>query len=50
MKLLQDTDPQIYELIKAEEDRRRKGLEMIPSENHTSPAVLEALGCILTDK
>lgn len=47
---LQQTDPQIYELIEAEKQRRREGLEMIPSENHTSPAVLEALGSILTDK
>ncbi len=47
---LQTSDPQIYELIEAELGRRRKGLEMIPSENHTSLAVLEALGSILTDK
>lgn len=48
--MLKQTDPQIYELIEAEKQRRREGLEMIPSENHTSPAVLEALGSILTDK
>lgn len=47
---LKQTDPEIYELIEAEKQRRREGLEMIPSENHTSPAVLEALGSILTDK
>ncbi len=47
---LQTSDPKVYELIEAELQRRRKGLEMIPSENHTSPAVLEALGSILTDK
>ena len=47
---LQKTDPKIYELIEAEKQRRREGLEMIPSENHTSPSVLEALGSILTDK
>ena len=47
---LKQTDPKIYELIEAEKQRRREGLEMIPSENHTSPAVLEALGSILTDK
>ncbi len=47
---LKQSDPQIYELIEAEKQRRREGLEMIPSENHTSPAVLEALGSILTDK
>lgn len=48
--MLKQSDPQIYELIEAEKQRRREGLEMIPSENHTSPAVLEALGSILTDK
>ena len=47
---LSKSDPKIYELIEAEKQRRREGLEMIPSENHTSPAVLEALGSILTDK
>ncbi|MDD5145673.1 MAG: serine hydroxymethyltransferase [Candidatus Pacebacteria bacterium] len=47
---LEQTDPKIYELIEAEKQRRRDGLEMIPSENHTSPSVLEALGSILTDK
>lgn len=47
---LKQTDPKIYELIEAEKQRRKEGLEMIPSENHTSPSVLEALGSILTDK
>src|SRR3989338_10972756 len=49
-KTLRKTDPEIYELIEAEAQSRRVGLEMIPSENHTSPAVLEVLGSILTDK
>lgn len=43
-------DTQIAELIKKETERQRKGLEMIPSENHTSPDVLAALGSRLTDK
>lgn len=47
---LQTSDPKVYELIEAELQRRKRGLEMIPSENHTSPAVLEALGSMLTDK
>lgn len=47
---LQTSDPKVYELIEAELQRRKKGLEMIPSENHTSLAVLEALGSVLTDK
>ncbi|HEA84408.1 MAG TPA: serine hydroxymethyltransferase [Candidatus Wildermuthbacteria bacterium] len=47
---LKNTDPKIYELVEAELQRQRGGLELIPSENHTSPAVLEALGSRLTDK
>jgi len=43
-------DKEIEELIAAEVDRQREGLEMIPSENHTSPDVLKALGTRLTDK
>ncbi len=47
---LKKVDPKIYELISDERKRREEGLEMIPSENHTSPAVLEALSSILNDK
>lgn len=48
--LLQTQDPDIYNLIQKETARQSEGLEMIPSENHTSGAVLEALGSRLTDK
>ncbi|MBI2142239.1 serine hydroxymethyltransferase [Candidatus Woesearchaeota archaeon] len=47
---LKKADPEIYALIRKELRRRREGLELIPSENITSKAVLEALGSILTDK
>ena len=40
----------IQELIKKEIKRQTDGLEMIPSENHTSQNVLNALGSRLTDK
>lgn len=43
-------DTEIAKLIQAEEDRQTDGLEMIPSENHSSKAVREASGSILTDK
>ena len=43
-------DTQIAELIAAEELRQAEGLEMIPSENHTSNDVLAALGSRLNDK
>ncbi len=47
---LQDFDTSIYQSIKREQARQEEGLEMIPSENFVSPAVLEALGSILTNK
>lgn len=50
MKNLQNTDPQIFDLIKEEEERQKDVLEMIPSENYTSSAVIEALGSVLTNK
>ncbi|OGH67660.1 MAG: serine hydroxymethyltransferase [Candidatus Magasanikbacteria bacterium RIFCSPHIGHO2_02_FULL_50_9b] len=43
-------DPEVRNLIMHELQRRRDGIDMIPSENVTSPAVLDALGSILTDK
>lgn len=47
---IQNQDPEIYELIKKEERRQKEGLELIPSENYTSPAVMESMGSILTNK
>ena len=43
-------DKDIAALINAETKRQADGLEMIPSENHTSADVLKALGSRLTDK
>ncbi len=50
MKNLKQTDPEIYKLIKEEEKRQEEVLEMIPSENYASKAVLEALGSVLNNK
>ncbi len=47
---LKKTDPQIYDLVKQEEKRQQEVLEMIPSENYTSKAVIEALGTVFTNK
>ncbi len=47
---LQNYDPQIAQALENELARQREGLEMIPSENFVSPAVLEALGSIATNK
>ena len=43
-------DEQIFDLIQQEETRQLNGIELIASENFTSPAVMEATGSILTNK
>ncbi|MFT4261482.1 MAG: serine hydroxymethyltransferase [Candidatus Woesearchaeota archaeon] len=47
---LKEVDFEIYEAIKNEEKRQRQGIELIPSENIVSEAVLEAAGSVLTNK
>lgn len=47
---LQAEDPQIAAVILGELDRLRGGLQLIASENFTSPAVLAALGSTLSNK
>ena len=47
---IQFVDPEIYEALIAEEKRQRTGVELIPSENYVSAAVLEALGSVFTNK
>lgn len=49
-KNLQQQDPDIYAYLQKELDRQEHGLEMIPSENYVSLAVLEALGSVATNK
>lgn len=43
-------DPEISQALEGELNRERFGLELIPSENFVSPAVLEALGSVATNK
>ncbi len=50
MSLLDKVDPQVAQLVQAEHDRQAGTLELIASENHASPAVIEAMGTVLTDK
>lgn len=50
MKSLADSDPQIVAAIDDELARQRQTIELIASENFTSPAVLEAVGTVLTNK
>jgi glycine hydroxymethyltransferase len=50
MDILQKTDPDVWQAIQAERERQQIGLEMIASENYTSPAVMAAQGSVLTNK
>ncbi len=43
-------DNKIFDLIEAEKQRQREGLELIPSENYVSREVLEAMGSVFTNK
>lgn len=43
-------DAAIAKMIKGEEERQRKGLELIPSENYVTKSVLEAMGSVFTNK
>lgn len=48
--MLQQTDPKTFELIQGEIKRQQEGMELIPSENYASKAVIEALGTVFTNK
>ncbi len=50
MSFLEQSDPEVADIIRREEDRQRLGLELIASENYASAAVLEAMGSVLTNK
>jgi glycine hydroxymethyltransferase len=47
---LKTLDPEIFSIIEKERRRQEDGLELIASENYTSPAVMQAQGSILTNK
>ena len=50
MNILKQADPEVWQAIADERRRQQHGLEMIASENYTSPAVLAAQGSELTNK
>jgi glycine hydroxymethyltransferase len=50
MTALKSYDPVTYDAIKLEEKRQSEGMELIPSENYVSLAVLEAMGSLMTNK
>ena len=43
-------DPELWETMESERQRQESHIELIASENHTSPRVLEAAGSVLTNK
>ncbi len=50
MTTLKEVDPEVFATVVGEENRENTGLELIPSENYVSKAVLEAVGSVLTNK
>ena len=48
--LIEQTDPEIFAAIRAENERQEHHIELIASENYTSPAVMAAQGTQLTNK
>jgi glycine hydroxymethyltransferase len=50
MSSLSKTDPEVYDAIAKETNRQNDNIELIASENFTSPAVMEAAGSTLTNK
>jgi glycine hydroxymethyltransferase len=50
MSSVKITDPQVYDAIMGELKRQQNKLELIASENIVSKAVLEAQGCVMTNK
>lgn len=49
-EFLAATDPEIYEVCTGERRRQEEGIELIASENVVAPAVLAAMGSVLTNK
>ncbi|KKP36893.1 MAG: glycine hydroxymethyltransferase, glycine hydroxymethyltransferase [Candidatus Peregrinibacteria bacterium GW2011_GWF2_33_10] len=47
---LEKNDPDVFQAIIGEENREKKGIELIPSENYTYPEVFAANGSVLTNK
>src|SRR3954462_1661551 len=47
---LEDTDPQLAGIVRREVERQNTTIQLIASENFTSPAVMAAQGSVLTNK
>lgn len=48
--VIEKQDPELFKSLVAESERQQNCLELIASENHVSPAVLQAVGSVLTNK
>ncbi|KAI8800398.1 serine hydroxymethyltransferase-domain-containing protein [Cladochytrium replicatum] len=49
-KSLKDVDPEVYKIIESEKIRQKESIVLIPSENFTSRAVMDALGSVMQNK
>lgn len=47
---LADVDPEMFDIIEREKARQIRSIQLIPSENFTSRAVLDAVGSVMTNK
>ena len=50
IEVLKSSDPEVFELCRAEERRQAEKIRLIPSENYVSKAVLEASSSVFTNK
>lgn len=50
LDVLLQADPDVAEAVLKEQKRQKEGIELIASENYVSPAVLAAVGTVLTNK
>ena len=48
--IVKKNDPELFEALELEYGRQHDKIELIASENFTSPAVMEAQGSVLTNK
>lgn len=50
MSFLKQTDPELFDILQRESDREQFTLELIASENFTSPSIMEMAGGVMTNK
>ena len=50
LKYIEKVDPEVAKALKSELKRQQEGLQLIASENYAPMAILEAQGCIMTNK